>query len=1062
MPILQSPDVLNFIDNSIENGGNFSLTEPSIKVQMDSGKLGSSVSRFQKRGEAFYEGMLLLIDNMPTHELGVSEVQVSEKRMRLKNAITKLHEQFNSSVSTISAAKQGKREFDRFLSKTTLLLEDQTALNAKTIAKQISLSERVHVWKGGRKPLITVSTLKNPEQIIVQAEIPRVKLTPAQQQEFLDLLQDTSQQEKLPQWFINMPQWEKNYLLKHLHSKPTATRDNINEKIATIPASLRHIPGLANFSEHVLRVYEKNAEGNYVLKTESRRERSGIVAPVDLYRKKFNLERQRLTNGNVGQLLASTIQERAERYVEKWDHPGDKVITIPFTLQTLLSPGWLNALIGGGSNNNTMMIENKQMAVSLLRHAFEFPESQSSQRLFQQWGLDVDEQGAIRVKLSDDSIVRVKPAIISTNHSVNAWRRLPGLFKFSTETENKTSALQLIAVAQDFIRDKDQNDVDIKLLQQALDDYQATPSMANSNHHRALFLSSLEQIISDKSGGIAYGSCKSGKDRKGMETLHTDTMLVYQSRYGYLPKYNDSGIARENFVNIFVELYFSMHHQEVASQNALGAEGIKELEGLLPQDIKDAIKRKQGENALLEANLFGGLNKVNNKLLRSNKQKQLLMDEINNDAQLQHSLSPTYYRSPTSSIWSRASTPYTKSSTVDLQKDFSGVLDELQFSARTLRASARVNPNLKFLTRLMTSKRQHLIDPLNKIINLIQLSQTSTQLTREPYLSQTENAIKELRNQIMERYQDADGNALTKFSSICDAAITNLRDRANLLPGLSHQTELIEYDGTPADFEAKLQQYNAHIKNDFLATITCHEPMKFTNTVDKTHFRVSPIDKVPGAIIVDQMKEGKLTSMVMSVPDNFQQKTIWQRAYATLLTPAHTFKGLTRDDLDKLFDMVSEIANLQMRDISKEDIALYLKNKQIPDPNKTSEALYKAYTSVMYREKFKGEIFPNDTYVNIAIKHVESRRQLEPNQPIVIRSIFNPIYLETLLLYCRSQGYAMKGEGNLAGIEDRKIAQRRVNAFLELLETHPNELNYTKNQRAEEMAARTLRRPRSH
>lgn len=111
---------------------------------------------------------------------------------------------------------------------------------------------------------------------------------------------------------------------------------------------------------------------------------------------------------------------------------------------------------------------------------------------------------------------------------------------------------------------------------------------------RELFLSSLEQLIILNQDGYSYGSCVSGKDRKAIELMHTDAMIVYKLNYGCWPSFADPALNRLRFVDLVATLYMSRHQHRLAGQNAPGSEGIKTPERYLPKDIYDEINRRLG------------------------------------------------------------------------------------------------------------------------------------------------------------------------------------------------------------------------------------------------------------------------------------------------------------------------------------------------------------------------------------------------------------------------------------------------------------------------------------
>ena len=179
---------------------------------------------------------------------------------------------------------------------------------------------------------------------------------------------------------------------------------------------------------------------------------------------------------------------------------------------------------------------------------------------------------------------------------------------------NDPDSLALLAQAQQYVSKYPE-------LQVLLDEYKSVleSPMGSATFWdydgRELFLSSLEHLIILTIGGYSYGSCVSGKDRKAIELMHTDAMLLYKSRYGSWPKFGDPKEKedRARFVKIFVDLYISRHQHELAGQNAPGSEGIKTPAWYLPKDIADAInKRLASDKALSNDDRLATDNEVKN------------------------------------------------------------------------------------------------------------------------------------------------------------------------------------------------------------------------------------------------------------------------------------------------------------------------------------------------------------------------------------------------------------------------------------------------------------------
>ena len=116
------------------------------------------------------------------------------------------------------------------------------------------------------------------------------------------------------------------------------------------------------------------------------------------------------------------------------------------------------------------------------------------------------------------------------NHPFNVAK-----YFYYTQSNNSDS-LALIEYATKFVDNKP----GLKELVEAYSSLLKSPmgSATVSDHHgRELFLSSLEQLIILTLGGYSYGSCVSGKDRKAIELMHTDAMILFKLKYGRWPRF---------------------------------------------------------------------------------------------------------------------------------------------------------------------------------------------------------------------------------------------------------------------------------------------------------------------------------------------------------------------------------------------------------------------------------------------------------------------------------------------------------------------------------------------
>jgi hypothetical protein len=67
-----------------------------------------------------------------------------------------------------------------------------------------------------------------------------------------------------------------------------------------------------------------------------------------------------------------------------------------------------------------------------------------------------------------------------------------------------------------------------------------------------------------------------------------DAIEVYYQAYHKLPKYDDMGPDRQRFIQIFVAIYATRHHQKIANDNSPGSMGLKD-ESMLDTDIIAAL-----------------------------------------------------------------------------------------------------------------------------------------------------------------------------------------------------------------------------------------------------------------------------------------------------------------------------------------------------------------------------------------------------------------------------------------------------------------------------------------
>ncbi len=479
-------------------------------------------------------------------------------------------------------------------------------------------AENLACWK--ERPTQATHYTDSDGHTIVQLSIPITTLTPELAKEYLRIFDS----DNLPSWFSTLPDWEQIHfqqfirqeLIRNHYNVDLIDRKNpdtevieiLSHALSGIPATIRRYPGLANASRHVLAIYDDTGARIFV----QERVRSGIITPHKMKDKK---EALRTTQQSIEQLVQDRIEEQVRGCISKFRLKPDMIypLAIPLLAQTLLSP-----LPGVAGSIAAMFDDDKGMIMA------------KDQALSQSWPALITAVSDIRTRPGLQGF-NLQPEIISTNHAFNKFRRVAEsganaenqavlmrsfgklLFNLATSHNVDTSQaffrqvndiascqniqdlnLSDISEILDKLKTQLPEDLPLDLLFEAVKDYLRL-AQDDSFEHRSsanLFRASLEQIIVGELSGIPYGSCKSGKDRKGIEICHTDAMIIYYKKYGELPKYDvaeKDTDKRKNFLGVFARHFVSNHHAKNADYNAIGSYGVKSIKGVLPQDMQDAI-----------------------------------------------------------------------------------------------------------------------------------------------------------------------------------------------------------------------------------------------------------------------------------------------------------------------------------------------------------------------------------------------------------------------------------------------------------------------------------------
>lgn len=604
---------------------------------------GSYADRLRERNRDYINGGRELLG------LLYPERKDQVKKLRFMNLLEKIEESMQDRLEDSKTKDQLIREYLAAEKEIERVLKDaytMEGLEKDEIKKSIEEAANIAKWKQGRPVQCTITerkgdvaltqnlalpstpggvtpgeTLQVPKDnkfYVVQMEIPIVHATKALKSEYWQIYEA-----KPPKWFQELSETTQGVLKRHFSQYGDGKNfdgNNFEDKLGSIPCTIRKFPGMTNFSNTVQLIFDE--KGHCV--DESVRTRSSIVVPFEV---KDKAERKRLTDMNIDQLIDSH-QHRVQQTAELWDIDPKRVKT-PVGLQTLvgaISPklAKIAKKFGRKDKEGEMMLVADEAGKEFNKRLKDHPnfslirsnhpvnairgladklkltgrKKDNTKAFFDHFDATVTFLESIKEKFHDESCAE----------AIDNLRQMCNSRDFDKlNLEEIDSTFQKL-IADNFI----QNEPDplkaqtklrkLSLLSEALQGYgdlTQDPPEHNTDRNYPLMRASYEQIIIEAVGGINTGSCKSGKDRKGLEINHTNSMREYFQLTGRLPRHDDNKIYRKQFVDIQARKMMTDHQSRNAALNASGCHGLKRIEKNLPKDVIAAIRETE-VNAMLE------------------------------------------------------------------------------------------------------------------------------------------------------------------------------------------------------------------------------------------------------------------------------------------------------------------------------------------------------------------------------------------------------------------------------------------------------------------------------
>lgn len=453
---------------------------------------------------------------------------------------------------------------------------------------------------------------------VMQMEIPLPPLNTEMATEYFNAY--FSPQKKPPLWYKGMSEEEKILFSSSMKmvlegvdkTSKEACINAIQQNINAISSRLRTIPGPANLSKHRFLILDN--QGKIVYQSVPRL-RSSMVASRDIEKSKTLSKedkqdlRLKFTVDNIKEIIRKFIEDQLnnpdtrQKYLnDDGEINTDFLEDIPILLKTLISPV---------IQPDKALYADKLRAIEKIR----------------------SEGISLTITVNNEpTTLQFTPNLFEVNHPMNAAASIIPSGSWLESGETQQEALRLVKHALASTQD----DVPIRKaaldLQDLINNVHTDFKSIFTANERELHLAALEEFIVSRLGGLSYGSCVSGKDRKGLETLYVDAMELYHFKYGELPKFNDTPKNREAFIDIFAELYITNHQQLNAGQNAPGANGVKTPAKYLPDDILNKIIEKSGNpNILDESERLASNNDIDKILKKGSKLTSTIKSQIKMD-----------------------------------------------------------------------------------------------------------------------------------------------------------------------------------------------------------------------------------------------------------------------------------------------------------------------------------------------------------------------------------------------------------------------------------------------
>ena len=471
-------------------------------------------------------------------------------------------------------------------------------------------------WMRGRRKVVTLIQVKNENNKIYNIALiafPVGELTDKQCSEF-----ESIKTEQKPGWFSRLKKWEQQFWLSQIY------RAGFLQKIKRHPQPIlnRVYPGMANQWISKLLCLDPDKETQWLF--ELNLFRSGVI---DAYENGYNkglFKRSELrisiAEDNIRQFLLNSLPLIVNINGAGDSHKVKTSLAIPIHFQTALSDfakpkaseskmlkikqeafKQINEWLMLASNGKKLNLAGRELAIRFIFIDSNYPQdtygklvgSRPSDKERSKVILSIFESVKHYLEMFKDFIEaeqgrddHLKLFLESINNLIEKLKELSRVQQISkSKKEIDDIGSKLLAIKNNFpqrVLISDYFHHNFKLLIFQLLRYLNIQLLKTIGNDDYLQLAATELNIIRSLNGLAYLTCKSGKDRTALVNILADSEYLYETLKGQLPPRER---RNDLYITIFSTIFFSGHHQLLASANAIGTIGIKSVKNVLPKAL---------------------------------------------------------------------------------------------------------------------------------------------------------------------------------------------------------------------------------------------------------------------------------------------------------------------------------------------------------------------------------------------------------------------------------------------------------------------------------------------